>query len=89
MMALSRCCRGLRQLCARAADSTAFPSALCSRMLPSASNGRRDVSMQARQGLATRAVATKEDTGVDATVANKARWPGHAVCINVLITGSP
>ena len=76
MAALGRCCRGLRQLCTRAADSTALPSASCGRMLLSVSNVRRDVSVQARQGLATRAVATKDDTGVDAMVANKARWPG-------------
>ena len=60
MSALGRCFRGLRQLSAHGLRSQQV-------------RGRPDVSVCALQGLATRAVASKEDVSIDANLANKAR----------------
>lgn len=61
MFALSRCCRGLRHLCQRTIDNPVL-------------RGRPDVSVCASaRHFAARAVATKEDVGVDANTANKVR----------------
>jgi len=70
MSALGRCCRGMRQLSLHGLRS----QQVC---------GRPDVSVCAFQGLATRAVASKEDTATDANLANKARMRLRRRCLDV------
>ena len=70
MSALGRCCRGMRQLSLHGLRSQQVW-------------GRPDVSVCALQGLATRAVASKEDTATDANLANKARARLRRRCLSV------
>ncbi len=70
MSALGRCCRSMRQLSLHGLRSQQVW-------------GRPDASVCALQGLATRAVASKEDTATVANLANKARACLRRRCLDV------